>query len=208
MATRTIPLSSESYTTGGEGEWVAFTPTSNNGAFGSNCTPTSYSISFNHTYLYANYSGNVTMEWDLDFKIGGSWYTVYSGTKTMSKSNSNFNSSGSLSSTVANAFKNGSITEVAVTQTGNRQIKGSSSGSATLTINYDEVQPTLGTPAAPIITQNNNGTYTASWNAVSASNGSGSVQYRLWSVSDGLALSSYSTATSVTLNIGAYDYAL
>lgn len=84
-----------------------------------------------------------------------------------------------------------------------------SSGKATITVNYTpKPQPTLGTPGAPTITQNNNGTYTASWSAVSASNGSGSVQYRLWSVSDGIALSSYSTSTSVTLNIGAYDYAL
>ena len=84
-----------------------------------------------------------------------------------------------------------------------------SSGTATITVNYTpKPQPTLGTPGAPTITQNNNGTYTASWNAVSASNVSGSVQYRLWSVSDGVALSSYSTSTSVTLNIGAYDYAL
>ena len=84
-----------------------------------------------------------------------------------------------------------------------------SSGTATITVNYTPTpQPTLGTPAAPTITQNNNGTYTASWSAVSASNGSGSVQYRLWSVSDGVALSSYSTSTSVTLSIGAYDYAL
>ena len=120
MATRTIPLSSETYTTKGEGEWVAFFPDSNNGAFGSNNTPTYYSISFDHDYLYANYKDSVTMEWDLDFKIGGSWYTVYSGSKSMKKTSSNFNSSGSLSSSVANAFKNGSITEVAVTQTGDR----------------------------------------------------------------------------------------
>lgn len=84
-----------------------------------------------------------------------------------------------------------------------------SSGTATVTVNYTpKPQPTLGTPAAPTITQNNNGTYTASWSAVSASNGSGSVQYRLWNVSDGIALSSYSTSTSATLNIGAYNYAL
>lgn len=209
MATRTIPLTVESggYTTEGEGEWVAFFPDSNNEAFG-NHIPTSYSISFNSSYLYANYASSVTMKWDLDFKIGGTWYTVYSGSKSMSKSSSNFDSSGTLSSSVVSALKSGSISEIAVTQTGTRVIKGTSSAYGTLSITYTEVNPTLGTPTAPTITQNNDGTYTASWNAVSASNGSGSVQYRLWSVTDGVALSSYSTATSTTLNIGAYDYAL
>ena len=208
MATRTIPLSSESYTTDGEGEWVAFYPDYNNEAFGSNRTPTSYSISFDHTYLYANYSGNVTMKWDLDFKIGGSWYTVYSGSKSMSKSNSNFNSSGSLSSTVANAFKNGSITEVAVTQTGSRVIKGSSSGSGTLTITYDEVQPTITTPSISSITQNNDGTFTIKWNACTGSNGSGSVYYGVYDdTAGGYLRDIYDnpiTATSYTGSIPAY----
>lgn len=208
MATRTIPLSSESYTTGGAGEWVAFSPDYNNEAFGSNRTPTYYSINFDHNYLYANYASNVTMKWKLKFKIGGTWYTIYTGSRTMKKTNSDFSSSGSLSSDVITALKNNSISEVGVYQDGSRVIKGTSSGSGTLTIDYDEIQPSLGTPAAPTITQNNNGTYTAKWSAVSASNGSGNVQYRLWSVTDGMALSSYSTSTSVTLNIGTYDYAL
>ena len=64
MATRTIPLTVESggYTTGGSGEWVAFFPDSNNSSFGNN-NPTSYSITFNSSYLYANYSSNITMKW-------------------------------------------------------------------------------------------------------------------------------------------------
>lgn len=208
MATRTIPLTVESggYTTGGSGEWVAFFPDSNNSSFGNN-NPTSYSITFNSSYLYANYSSNITMKWQLKFKIGGNWYTIYTGSKTMKKTNSDFSSSGSLSSEVITALKNNSISEVGVYQNGSRVIRGTSSAYGTLNITYTEVIPTLGTPAAPTITQNNNGTYTASWNAVSASNGSGSVQYRLWSVTDGLALSSYSTSTSTTLNIGTYDYA-
>lgn len=208
MATRTIPLTVESggYTTGGSDEWVAFFPDSNNSSFGNN-NPTSYSITFNSSYLYANYSGNVTMKWQLKFKIGGKWYTIYTGSATMKKTNSNFNSSGSLSSEVITALKNNSISEVGVYQNGSRVIKGTSSAYGTLNITYTEVIPTLGTPVAPTITQNDNGTYTASWKAVSASNGSGSVQYRLWSVTDGLALSSYSTSTSTTLKIGTYDYA-
>lgn len=208
MATRTIPLTVEDggYTTNGEGAWVAFFPDSNNSSFG-NDNPTSYSITFNSSYLYANYSSNVTMKWQLKFKIGGKWYTIYTGSKTMKKTSSDFSSSGSLSSEVITALKNNSISEVGVYQNGSRAIRGTSSAYGTLNITYTEVIPTLGTPAAPTITQNNNGTYTASWNAVSASNGSGSVQYRLWSVTDGLALSSYSTSTSTTLNIGTYDYA-
>ena len=116
MATRTIPLTVESggYTTEGEGEWVAFFPDNNNEAFG-NHNPTSYSITFNNSYLYANYASNITMKWDLDFKIGGTWYNVYSGSNSMSKSNSDFSSSGTLSSSVISALKSGSISEIAIT---------------------------------------------------------------------------------------------
>lgn len=126
----------------------------------------------------------------------------------MKKSSSDFSSSGTLPSNVASLLKSYPIDEVCVYQNGSRVIKGTSSATGTLTITYTEVYPSLGTPAAPTITQNNDGTYTASWSAVSYSNGSGSPQYRLWSVSDGIALSSYSTSRTATLDIGAYGTAL
>lgn len=209
MASRTLGLSiQESGTTGGEGEKLDFDITSGtNTAFGSH-EPYSYSISFNTSYLYANYSGNITMKWSIHLKINGSRYEIYSGSKTMSKSNSNFDSSGSLPSNVISLLKSYPISEVSIYQDGSREIKGTSSATGTLTINYTEVNPSLGTPAAPTITQNNDGTYTAEWAAVSASNGSGSVQYRLWSVSDGQALTSYSTSRKATLDIGAYGTSL
>lgn len=209
MATRTLKLAiQESGTTSGEGDKLDFDISSGtNTAFG-NHQPTSYSITFNTSYLYANYSGKVTMKWSIALKINGTRYEIYSGSKSMSKTSSNFDSSGSLPSNVITLLKSYPIDEVTIYQDGSRQIKGTSSATGTLTINYTEVNPSLGTPAAPTITQNNNGTYTATWSAVTGSNGSGSVQYRLWSVSDGLALSSYSTSRSVTLDIGAYGTAL
>lgn len=66
--------------------------------------------------------------------------------------------------------------------------------------------PSLGTPAAPTITQNNDGTYTAKWTAVTGSGGSGDVTYRLYSVSDGSFISSASTSLSYTGTIGEYNY--
>lgn len=209
MASRTLSLRiQESGTTGGEGDKLDFDISSGtNSAFGSH-NPTTYSISFNTSYLYADYASNVTMKWSIALKINGSRYEIYAGSKSMSKSNSNFDSSGSLPSNVISLLKSYPIDEVSIYQDGSRVIKGTSSATGTLTINYTEVYPSLGTPAAPTITQNPNGTYTASWNAVSYSNGSGSPQYRLWSVSDGQALSSYSTNRSVTLDIGAYGTSL
>lgn len=209
MATRTIPLTVESggYTTNGEGEWVAFFPDSNNGSFGNN-NPTSYSITFNSSYLYANYSSNVTMKWQLKFKIGGKWYTIYTGSATMNKANSDFDSSGTLSSSVISALKSGSISEVGVYQDGTRKIKGSSSAYGTLTITYTEVTPSVTKPGTPTITQNNDGTFKASWSASTGSNGSGSVTYQLWNVTDGIAASSSLTATSVTLDIPIYETAI
>ena len=209
MATRTIPLTVESggYTTAGEGEWVAFFPDSNNGSFGNN-NPTSYSITFNSSYLYANYASSVTMRWKLKFKIGGTWYTIYTGSQAMSKTNSDFDSSGTLSSSVISALKSGSISEVGVYQNGTRVIKGTSSATGTLTITYTEVTPSVTKPGTPTFTQNNDGTFKASWGTATGSNGSGSVTYQLWSVTDGEAVSSSSTSTTVTLDIPTYGTAI
>ncbi len=209
MATRTIPLTVESggYTTAGEGEWVAFFPDSNNGSFGNN-NPTSYSITFNSSYLYANYVSSVTMKWVLKLKIGGTWYSIYTGSQSMSKTNSDFDSSGTLSSSVISALKSGSISEVGVYQDGTRVIKGTSSATGTLTITYTEVTPSVTKPGTPKFTQNNDGTFKASWSKATGSNGSGSVTYQLWSVTDGEAVSSSSTSTTVTLDIPVYGTAL
>ena len=208
MATRTLSLSiDEAGTTGGEGDKLDFNVSGTNTAFG-NHNPTSYSVSFNTSYLYADYASNITMKWKFRMKINGTWYDIYEGSRTMKKSSSDFSSSGTLPSNVASLLKSYPIDEVCVYQNGSRVIKGTSSATGTLTITYTEVYPSLGTPAAPTITQNYDGTYTASWGAVSYSNGSGSPQYRLWSVSDGIALSSYSTSRTATLDIGAYGTAL
>lgn len=208
MAYRTLYFNIEkATTTSSEGDKIDFLVSGENSAFGSN-RPYYFDFEFNSSYLYANYASSVTMKWSLALKINGTRYEIYSDSSTMSKSDSDFAGSGYLPDNVINLLKSYPIDEVSVYQDGSRVIKGTSSAYGSMTINYEEIQPTLGTPGAPTITQNNNGTYTASWSAVSASNGSGSVQYRLWSVTDGVALSSYSTSTSVTLNIGAYDYPL
>lgn len=148
------------------------------------------------------------MKWKLKFKIGGTWYTIYTGSATMKKTSSNFNSSGSLSSSVITALKSSSISEVGVFQDGTRVIKGTSSATGTLTITYTEVTPSVTAPGTPTITQNNDGTFKASWSASTGSNGSGSVTYQLWNVTDGMAASSSSTATSVSLDIPTYGTAI
>lgn len=208
MATRYLSLSiDKAGTTGGEGDKLDFNVSGTNTAFGSH-NPTYYSVSFNSSYLYADYASNITMKWKFRMKINGTWYDIYEGSRTMKKSSSDFSSSGSLPSNVASLLKSYPIDEVCIYQNGSRVIKGTSSATGSLSIDYTEVYPYLGEPPAPTITQNNNGTYTASWGTATAYDGSGSVQYRLWSVSDGLALTSYSTSRTATLDIGAYGTSL
>lgn len=56
----------------------------------------------------------------------------------------------------------------------------------------------LSTPSAPTITQNANGTFSASWSAVTGSNGSGSVTYELWERNSGGLVKSAGTSLSVS----------
>ena len=139
MATRTLGLSiSEAYTTTGEGDKINFSISSGtNTAFGSN-TPTSYSVTFNSSYLYADYADSITMQWKLRFKINGSWYDIYTGSQTMSKSDSDFSSSGTLPSTVVSLLQSYPIDKVCIYQNGTRVIKGTSSATGTLTLTYTE----------------------------------------------------------------------
>ena len=78
-------------------------------------------------------------------------------------------------------------------------------GTATLEVEYGS-SATLGNPGTPTITENYNGTYTAKWSAASASGGSGNVYYQWWDVTNGGYWTNWSTATSVTLNVPAYNY--
>lgn len=78
-------------------------------------------------------------------------------------------------------------------------------GTATLEVEYGS-SATLGNPGTPTIKENYNGTYTASWSLASASGGSGSVYYQWWDVTNDGYWTNWSTATSVTLNVPAYNY--
>lgn len=73
-----------------------------------------------------------------------------------------------------------------------------------VTVTYSEASVT--TPTGLTLTQNNNGTYTLSWNASTASGGSGSIYYRVWSITDGYEMQ-YSTSRTYTASIPAdYSY--
>ena len=76
------------------------------------------------------------------------------------------------------------------------------------TVSKTFTAPTVTAPGAPTIVQNSDGTYTASWTAATGSYGTGNVYYQLWSLTDGLALSSRSLSTSVILPISTYGQAL
>lgn len=83
-------------------------------------------------------------------------------------------------------------------------LNNSEKGLLTCTVTY--TTPSVTTPSNFYITQSNDGTYTLSWSASAGSNGSGSVYYDLWALSDGTQMQ-FSTARSYTANIpGDYEY--
>jgi len=77
------------------------------------------------------------------------------------------------------------------------------SGTCTITVDY--TAPSLSSPGTPSITQNNDGTFTATWTKSTLSGASGTVYYGLWSVDDGGLVQGGITGTSVTRSIGVYS---
>lgn len=198
MAYRDLYFTIESADIVGEGDKLDYKVTSGtNAAFG-NHVPNSWEAEFDSSSLYANYSSSVTTKWEFRLKINGSWYSIYSGSRTMKKSDSDFGMSGTFSSTVSNLLKSYPIDEVTIYNSGTRDIKGTSGATGWMTIYYTEVYPSLGAPGAPSITNNGNGTFKASWSASSYSNGSGSPTYELWNRTDGSKIASAGSATSLS----------
>lgn len=154
MAYRTLYFDIEkAKTTSSEGDKIDFLVSGENSAFGSN-RPYYFDFEFNSSYLYANYSGGVTMKWSLALKINGTRYEIYSDSSTMSKSDSDFSGSGYLPDNVINLLKSYPIDEVSVFQDGSRVIKGTSSAYGSMTIDYEEIEPSLTAPTVTSLTQN------------------------------------------------------
>lgn len=83
-------------------------------------------------------------------------------------------------------------------------LNNTSKGLLTCTVTY--TTPSVTTPTNFTITQNNNGTYTLSWGASTGSNGSGSVYYDLWTLSDGAQMQFDTTRTYTSSIPGDYEY--
>lgn len=186
MATRTIPLSIQEggFTTSRPGEYIAYYPDSNFEAFGRD-RPTKYSLKFNGL---SHPSGSYTA-YSVRIKVGGSWYTLYSGTGSF-----NTSTSLDLSSDTVSALQNSNIEEIGVFPTSSDISKvgiiGSSDSSCTLTITYTVVTGTLTEPANLKVSVDNLGTndsrdnyirYRLSWDAAIGEGGtSGStVKYKV-----------------------------
>lgn len=94
-----------------------------NYAFGQN-TPVSISFWFDNAETFANFSGSVTIEYEIHLKINGSWHTVYSRRGSMNI-NSDFSAYNiSLSSTVVNALKQYPIEKIALYHAGDNDKRG------------------------------------------------------------------------------------
>lgn len=87
-------------------------------------TPTYISFYFDNSETYADFSGSVTIEYEIRLKINGTWYTVHERRSSM-----NINSDFSvyniyLNSTIVNLLKQYSINEIALYHAGDRDNRG------------------------------------------------------------------------------------
>lgn len=161
------------------------------------------SISYTLYVTAGGYSSS--KKWQLLwFAVGSSTGSPAASATTASMSSTKYTFSGSMSFSQSDVskFTSGSFTLYAKANTTHSST--SYMRAFTITINY--TTPSLTTPGTPTITQNMDGTYTAKWTAATGSGGSGSVTYRLYSVSDGAFISSASTSLSYTGTIGEYNY--
>ena len=130
----------DQYTTDSVGDKLDFIVTGGaNSPFGTNI-PTSFSVTFSRGDVFANFQDNVTIEWQLRFKINGGWYEVHSATSITNKANSNFNiSNRSLPSNVASLLQKYQIEKLALYHDGDNDYRGitaTSDATGTCTIEY------------------------------------------------------------------------
>lgn len=170
-------------------------------ALPSNAVITSISYTFNITAGGYSRSKKWQLLW---FAVGGTDGSPAASatTSSMSSTKHTFSGSMSFSQSDVSKFTPGSFTLYA--KANSTHSSSSYMRAFTITINY--FLPTLSSPGTPTITQNNDGTYTASWSAATGSGGSGNITYRLYSISDGAFISSTSTSTTYTGTIAQYNY--
>lgn len=94
------------------------------------------------------------------------------------------------------------------TYNGGKDIRCLESSTAEFTIVYEEIPATVTDPTNLKIVQKDNGTFTASWDASTGRNGSGSVEYALWRADRDLMVSDKTTGLEVTCDIPQYNVAL
>lgn len=165
-----------------DGDYIDYTPDSSI-SFGSNAKA---------TYFYFDVDGGLTSATssarthgaNLQVKSNGTWYEIWDGDLHLPKKGTtgyDISFSGSIPSSYQSTIGTYGISDLRLQQqeseAGNNFALRGTSGEGTLEIEYEVVQPSLGNPGTPSITQNNNGTYRITWSAPSYSNGSGSPTY-------------------------------
>ena len=215
MATRKVYLTVESggYITNGKGEWVDFYVTSGGEAFGA-YEP--YAIEIDFSGVTSWHSGNVTHDWKIEIssdgeygELGDNYTTIGTFSKIMNRSNANFDLDYTLlTSTAISNLKSNGITNIGIFQDNEkRRIEGYSYASAVATIYYNEPSYDWNYgPSNVQVSQNNDGTFNASWDAASWQ-GPGSIWYYMTSsVATGVSwIWNGGTTTANNVSIPAYD---
>lgn len=194
-----------------DGDYIDYTPDSSI-SFGSNAKA---------TYFYFDVDGGLTSATssarthgaNLQVKSNGTWYEIWDGDLYLPKKGTtgyDISFSGSIPSSYQSTIGTYGISDLRLQQqdssAGNNFALRGTSGEGTLEIKYEVVQPSLGNPGTPSITQNNNGTYRITWSAPSYSNGSGSPTYTVKYGSTTVVSSS--TSRDHTLTIPSYGSSL
>lgn len=175
MATRKVYLTVEDggYTTKGNGEWIDFHVTSGGQAFGA-YEPYAIKIDFSGVTSY--YDSSVTHKWKIKISgdgdpgdYGDHYEPIAEFSKSMYDDTANFDLSYTvLESNAISILKNQGLTNIGIFQNNDRRIVGSSSASAVATIYYNEPSYDWNYgPSNVQVSQNNDGTFNASWNEAS-----------------------------------------
>ena len=215
MASRTFYFQSENTkrtTTEYVGDEIDYVPTSGiNEAFGSH-TPMYISFWFDSSDTYANFSGKVTIDYEIKIKINGTKYTIYEDSGNMNVTDSNFSVYDIyINSTIASLLKQYPITEVYLCHAGdndNRGITAEAYAPGSCTIQYEEyVQPIpeiLWPNNSLNISQSGN-KVRISWEPASLSSGNEVITYYLFCGSDAYGTIWSGTDTYTTITPPEYD---
>lgn len=177
-------------------------------SFPSGTRITSVNLKFNKGFKRNSSSGSGTHDFtvQLEAGAGGSYYTVWDGSTTLSGTGGTGTCALgdlSISSSAGKTLASTGVSDIKAISNEDTKLYGASGSTITAVFTYEYLPTITAFTSLSASNQTNAGKTTVSWSSCTGSNGSGSVTYELKKGSTSL----YSgSGTSVTLNVGDIGY--